>query len=116
MIPFAAAAPPCSPPASGGIGRPHAWPCGAAQPMRLTVMRRLLTPCCPMQAVGSAFHPGGLELILNSEVWDLRSFKLMRSVPCLDATSITFNAGAWGAGARRGPAVRCGGTPGAEPI
>ncbi len=47
------------------------------------------------QAAGSAFHPGGLELILNSEVWDLRTYKLMRSVPCLDATSITFNSGGW---------------------
>ncbi|GAX77992.1 hypothetical protein CEUSTIGMA_g5434.t1, partial [Chlamydomonas eustigma] len=37
------------------------------------------------------FHPRGLEVILNSEVWDLRTFKLLRSVPCLDSTSITFN-------------------------
>jgi hypothetical protein len=62
------------------------------------------------QAAGSAFHPGGLELILNSEVWDLRTYKLMRSVPCLDATSITFNSGArgrralWARGARGGGA------------
>ena len=42
----------------------------------------------PMQAVhqfdqftehtSGCFHPRGLEVILNSEVWDLRTFKLLR--------------------------------------
>jgi HIV-1 Vpr-binding protein len=32
-----------------------------------------------------------LQVIINSEVWDLRSFKLLRSVPSLDQTTITFN-------------------------
>ncbi|MCL7026290.1 hypothetical protein MKW94_025957 [Papaver nudicaule] len=40
---------------------------------------------------GGGFHPGGNELIINSEVWDLRNFKLLRSVPSLDQTTITFN-------------------------
>nr|XP_024375694.1 DDB1- and CUL4-associated factor homolog 1-like isoform X2 [Physcomitrium patens] len=40
---------------------------------------------------GGGFHPAGNEVIINSEVWDLRSFKLLRSVPSLDQTSITFN-------------------------
>lgn len=31
-------------------------------------------------------------MIINSEVWDLRKFKLLRSVPSLDQTAITFNA------------------------
>ena len=57
------------------------------------------------QAAGSAFHPNGLELVLNSEVWDLRTFRLMRSVPCLDATAITFNSGE-GRELRRGRWVR----------
>ncbi|KAG1680099.1 hypothetical protein FOA52_000212 [Chlamydomonas sp. UWO 241] len=39
------------------------------------------------------FHPRGLEVILNSEVWDLRSFKLLRSVPTLDGTNVTFSGG-----------------------
>lgn len=39
------------------------------------------------------FHPAGLEVVLNSEVWDLRTFKLLRSVPCLNNTTVTFNAG-----------------------
>lgn len=31
-------------------------------------------------------------MIINSEVWDLRKFRLLRSVPSLDQTTITFNA------------------------
>ncbi|KAG8636492.1 hypothetical protein MANES_16G138600v8 [Manihot esculenta] len=41
---------------------------------------------------GGGFHPAGNEVIINSEVWDLRKFKLLRSVPSLDQTAITFNA------------------------
>ncbi|KAE9603737.1 hypothetical protein Lal_00002461 [Lupinus albus] len=41
---------------------------------------------------GGGFHPAGNEVIINSEVWDLRKFRLQRSVPSLDQTSITFNA------------------------
>jgi HIV-1 Vpr-binding protein len=41
---------------------------------------------------GGCFHPGGAEIILNSEVWDLRTRKLLRSVPLLDGTSVTFNS------------------------
>jgi DDB1- and CUL4-associated factor 1 len=32
-----------------------------------------------------------MQVILNSEVWDLRKFKLLRSVPSLDQTVIKFN-------------------------
>ncbi|KAL6541831.1 hypothetical protein OROGR_011317 [Orobanche gracilis] len=42
---------------------------------------------------GGGFHPAGNEVIINSEVWDLRKFRLVRSVPSLDQTTITFNAG-----------------------
>lgn len=41
---------------------------------------------------GGGFHPAGNEVIINSEVWDLRSFKLLRSVPSLDQTVISFNS------------------------
>ncbi|GFR42555.1 hypothetical protein Agub_g3434, partial [Astrephomene gubernaculifera] len=42
--------------------------------------------------IGSGtFHPAGLEVILNSEVWDLRSLRLLRSVPSLDGASLAFN-------------------------
>lgn len=37
------------------------------------------------------FHPAGNEVIINSEVWDLRNRRLLRSVPSLDQTVITFN-------------------------
>lgn len=40
---------------------------------------------------GGGFHPAGNEVIINSEVWDLRKFRLLRSVPSLDQTAITFN-------------------------
>lgn len=33
-----------------------------------------------------------VQVIINSEVWDLRNFRLLRSVPSLDQTMITFNA------------------------
>lgn len=41
---------------------------------------------------GGGFHPAGNEVIINSEVWDLRKFKLLRSVPSLDQTTINFNS------------------------
>ncbi|WOG83067.1 hypothetical protein DCAR_0102241 [Daucus carota subsp. sativus] len=40
---------------------------------------------------GGGFHPAGNEVIINSEVWDLRKFRLLRSVPSLDQTVVTFN-------------------------
>ncbi|GKC18342.1 DDB1- and CUL4-associated factor homolog 1 [Tanacetum coccineum] len=40
---------------------------------------------------GGGFHPAGNEVIINSEVWDLRNRRLLRSVPSLDQTVITFN-------------------------
>ncbi|KAJ8555323.1 hypothetical protein K7X08_012819 [Anisodus acutangulus] len=40
---------------------------------------------------GGGFHPAGNEVLINSEVWDLRNFRLLRSVPSLDQTVITFN-------------------------
>ncbi|XP_048494983.1 DDB1- and CUL4-associated factor homolog 1 isoform X3 [Beta vulgaris subsp. vulgaris] len=41
---------------------------------------------------GGGFHPAGNEVIINSEVWDLRKYRLLRSVPSLDQTVITFNS------------------------
>ncbi|RDX67031.1 DDB1- and CUL4-associated factor-like 1, partial [Mucuna pruriens] len=40
---------------------------------------------------GGGFHPSRNEVIINSEVWDLRKFRLLHSVPSLDQTTITFN-------------------------
>jgi HIV-1 Vpr-binding protein len=38
------------------------------------------------------FHPNGLEVIINSEIWDLRTYKLLQTVPALDRTHIMFNS------------------------
>lgn len=38
-----------------------------------------------------AFHPSGNEVIINSEVWDLRTFKLLKTCPHLDQSFFTFN-------------------------
>ena len=39
---------------------------------------------------GTCFHPSGNSVILNSEVWDLRSERLLRSVPALDGTHLSW--------------------------
>lgn len=37
------------------------------------------------------YHPSGNEVIVNSAVWDLRTYRLLRMVPALDKCSIKFN-------------------------
>ncbi|CAI5728577.1 unnamed protein product [Peronospora destructor] len=37
------------------------------------------------------FHPNGNEVIVNSAVWDLRTYRLLRMVPALDKCSIKFH-------------------------
>jgi len=39
----------------------------------------------------NVFHPSGLEVIVSSEVWDLRTFRLLRSVPALDGADAKFS-------------------------
>ena len=39
---------------------------------------------------GASFHPSGNEVVVNSEVWDLRSDRLLRSVPGLDGTQLCW--------------------------
>lgn len=39
-----------------------------------------------------SFHPSGNEVIINSEIWDLRTFKLLKTSPNLDGTFFTFNS------------------------
>lgn len=48
-----------------------------------------------------AFAPSGLEVITNTEIWDSRSFKLLKTVPSLHrASSITYS--------RQGDVLFCG--------
>ncbi|XP_045489571.1 protein mahjong isoform X2 [Pieris rapae] len=45
------------------------------------------------QTHSGVFHPNGLEVISNTEVWDLRVFHLLRTVPSLDKSEVIFNPG-----------------------
>ena len=38
--------------------------------------------------VSGVFHPLGLEVIINSEIWDLRKFKLRHTVPALNQCQV----------------------------
>jgi len=37
------------------------------------------------------FNKNGFEVIINAEIWDLRTYKLIRTVPALDQQEITMN-------------------------
>ncbi|XP_015778205.1 PREDICTED: protein VPRBP-like isoform X2 [Acropora digitifera] len=41
--------------------------------------------------VSGVFHPSGLEIIINSEIWDLRSFHLRDTCPSLEQSRVVFN-------------------------
>lgn len=41
--------------------------------------------------LSGVFHPNGLEVISNTEVWDLRTFHLLRTIPNLDQCQLKFS-------------------------
>lgn len=43
------------------------------------------------QTLSGVFHPNGLEILSNTEVWDLRTFHLLQTVPVLDQCLIKFS-------------------------
>ncbi|XP_050502243.1 protein mahjong [Diabrotica virgifera virgifera] len=43
----------------------------------------------PIQS--GVFHPNGLEIVSNTEVWDIRTFHLLKTVPVLNQCSIIFS-------------------------
>ncbi len=38
--------------------------------------------------LNGVFHPNGLEIVSNSEVWDIRTFHLLKTVPGLDQCQV----------------------------
>ncbi|OXU21314.1 hypothetical protein TSAR_001940 [Trichomalopsis sarcophagae] len=43
------------------------------------------------QTLNGVFHPNGTEVVSNTEVWDLRTFHLLKTVPALDQMNVTFS-------------------------
>ena len=41
--------------------------------------------------MSGVFNPNGLEIISNSEVWDLRTFHLLKTVPGLDQCRVSLD-------------------------
>ncbi|XP_060518172.1 protein mahjong-like isoform X1 [Cylas formicarius] len=43
------------------------------------------------QTQSGLFHPNGLEIVSNTEVWDIRTFHLLKTVPALNQCAVTFS-------------------------
>ncbi|XP_068171013.1 DDB1- and CUL4-associated factor 1-like isoform X1 [Antennarius striatus] len=45
-------------------------------------------------SMSGVFHPHGQEVVINTEIWDLRTFHLLHTVPDLDQCRLVFNGNA----------------------
>ncbi|XP_058802431.1 protein mahjong isoform X2 [Phymastichus coffea] len=43
------------------------------------------------QTLNGVFHPNGTQVVSNTEVWDLRTFHLLKTVPALDDMNVIFS-------------------------
>lgn len=43
------------------------------------------------QTQSGVFHPNGLEIVSNTEVWDIRTFHLLKTVPVLNQCQAIFS-------------------------
>ncbi|KAJ8687973.1 hypothetical protein QAD02_023768 [Eretmocerus hayati] len=43
------------------------------------------------QMLNGVFHPNGTEVVSNTEVWDLRTFHLLKTVPALEQMNVIFS-------------------------
>lgn len=43
------------------------------------------------QSQSGVFHPNGLEIVSNTEVWDIRTFHLLKTVPVLNQCQVVFS-------------------------
>ncbi|KAF7988328.1 hypothetical protein HCN44_000901 [Aphidius gifuensis] len=43
------------------------------------------------QTLNGVFHPNGIEVVSNTEVWDLRTFHLLNTVPTLEKMNVLFS-------------------------
>lgn len=44
------------------------------------------------ERINGIFHPNGNEVICNSHIWDVRNFRLLRTVPAFDNCQLKFNS------------------------
>lgn len=44
------------------------------------------------ERINGIFHPNGNEIICNSQVWDIRNYRLLRTVPAFDMCQLKFNS------------------------
>lgn len=61
-------------------------------------VRSRVTPTSPVHkidkfqdVISGIFHPNGMEIIVSSAVWDMRTWRLLRTVQALDKFESTFS-------------------------